>query len=316
MIINHKDGIERVVNIETIEKLVPDDFKILVSSFSPTKELIYTSFDGDYMYYLDFMLNYVLAQKCLPINPESSLGYYVSTTTHKGNKIPVMIDCINLELLCDNMWIFNPNNSYIPEGVLAEIMIWAKRKRTPISIIQCFPTHFPPYIDKKEIVRKYKTHEDCLSYIRSRNEKDQKEIRTKLFDNLTLPLTGYIIANIRNLKHIDWAREYCYEHIITPICPHTILPCIHYYANLSSTEEYLYDRLTLLGKAQCVLLFVNSSKIEEELSYLDNYSLCELLYAIKYLKKDVYLVGWNDAKVPKYQNSQWALTSSETQEVF
>lgn len=46
------------------------------------RPLAYTSFDGDYMPFLSNMLTYTMANGYLPINPESALGYYVSTTTH------------------------------------------------------------------------------------------------------------------------------------------------------------------------------------------------------------------------------------------
>lgn len=51
----------------------------------------------------------------------------------------------------------------------------------------------------------------------------------------------------------------------------------------------------------------------EDLSRLDPYSLSEIYYVNRYLKdKDIELVGWDEALVPKYnQNNKWSLTTNE-----
>lgn len=59
-------------------------------------------------------------------------------------------------------------------------------------------------------------------------------IKFELFNNLLTSYneeshkSAYIIANMENFKHIDWARNYCYIHNICTIIPKNILP-LHFY---------------------------------------------------------------------------------------
>lgn len=94
--------------------------------------LVYTSFDGDDMIYIDCMRSFVMQCKLLPINPEHALGYYVSTSTHGNSKREVMKDCLSLMLFSDEMWIFSRDNELridcLSEGVIAELLAWINNK--------------------------------------------------------------------------------------------------------------------------------------------------------------------------------------------
>ena len=290
------------------------------TSHSHQKKLVYTSFDGDYMHFLQHMLKFAQTNGYLPINPESALGYYVSTTTHGGSKVPVMKDCIKTESICDEMWIFNPKDGHIPEGVLAEMMVWLKTKNTDIKII--------PFFDKFKTVLDTNTpinleqytysRTNIESYISTRKESDINEIKSKLFDSLDNQPSAYIVANFFNYKHIDWTRSYCYLNGYCPISPQNIMPYYLYKTCLESVDQqYLIDRLTLLDRCDKLLWFTNTANFASEIDCLDMFSCTELYYWFNYKDpKDICIIDWKDAGVPKYANKErWALTKTEVSEI-
>lgn len=287
------------------------------------KLLAYTSFDGDYMPFLSNMLTYTMTNGYLPINPESSLGYYVSTTTHQGNKIQVMKDCLCIELLCDEMWIFNPVNGHMPEGVIAEIMAWENHKGTWIRKI--------PFFNNYRVDVQINTPDEALDryimsplevtcYLNNRNQNDIEDIKKKLFgEGSTIPNPSYIVANFYNYKHIDWARAYCYKQSVCPVSPQNILPYFLYTKNNQSDFKLLYiiDRLTLMDRCKELLWFTNTKNLDSEVEALDIFSCTELLYWYTvHGPESIKIVDWSFAGVPKYQNNNnWALTKTEVQEV-
>lgn len=284
------------------------------------RTLVYTSFDGDYMPHLFTMLRFVRNSNRIPINPESALGYYVSTVTHGGSKIPVMMDCIATELLCDELWIFNPVDKHMPEGVLAELMIWAKYRGSEVYVIDffdglqcvCDPETFT---EKKEASRL--SPEDIDRYIVSRTRQERSEIEEKLITR-EIPDTAYVIANFFNYKHIDWARAYCYKNGYCPVSPQNILPNgLYKSASTSGIQEQMLDRLALMDRSQRFIWFANTKNINDEIRRLDQYSLTELYYYLKYCEpKGLQIVDWAEAGVPKYAcPEQWAITSVEKMKV-
>ena len=298
------------------------DFQRLKAS-KALKPLAYTSFDGDYMPFLSNMLTYTMANGYLPINPEAALGYYVSTTTHQGNKIQVMKDCLCVELLCDEMWVFNPVNGHMPEGVVAEIMAWEEHKGTSIRQIP----FFNDYRVDVEISKPDSALDgyimpplEVFSYLKSRNQNDIEDIRDKLFGTeATIPDPSYVVANFYNYKHIDWARSYCYQRLVCPVSPQNIIPYFLYTrGNMGDFEmSYMIDRLTLMDKCKELLWFTNTKNLDKELETLDIFSCTELLYWYTvHGPESIKIVDWSIAGVPKYQdNNNWALTRTEVQEV-
>ena len=288
------------------------------------KPLVYTSFDGDFMNYLPHMLAFCKANGYIAINPEASLGYYVSTTTHGNSKVPVMMDCIAVELLCDEMWIFNPLNSHIPEGVLAEMMVWEKSKCTGILIVPFFndtKLAIPPTAMLEDINTTLLSKRDIHHYISGRDKSDVKTIETKLFANgaHSIPGTAYVVSNFLNFKHIDWARAYCYKNNFCPVSPQNIIP-FSLYADTTGdfVYEYIFDRLALLDKCDKLLWFTNTNNFKNELTTLDLFSCIELSYFSKIKGWDkIEIVDWKDAGVPKYATpDKWALTDTEKTEVI
>lgn len=307
------------VGLNTIENLIDIQYLKVMECFVPSANLVYTSFDGDFMNYLHFMMEYTIKEGYVPVNPEAALGYYVSTTSHSGEKVLVMMDCIKTELICDYLWIFNPKSGHMSEGVLAELMAWRNVKHSNITIIDFFPEE----IKHIDISSKFNTGEldarDIENYIQSRDSVEIEEINGKLlipFEKKSIK-NAYIIANFRNYKHIDWARNFCYLRHISPVCAHTLLPYHLYTKPELGNVRYLLDRLNLLNRADSIFFFANRKNIRDELNRLDIFSLCEIYYMLKYKnEKNIFLIGWDEAQVPKYMNQrQWALTSTEAKEV-
>lgn len=303
---------------QKLSTVITSEDKSIIKYASLDKKTIYTSFDGDYMQYLTDMLMFVMEHGCIPINPEAALGYYVSTDTLGGKKVEVMKDCIKTELFCDDMWVFCDSSYKLSEGVLAEIMIWKELKKKDISLVEFFPDISLYGIPDHAVAPKYGLQDFLL---RKERHKDISELNEVLLEPYKADnaQNAYIIANVRNLKHIDWARKYCYMKHITPVCPQTILPSFLYRrqdTNCSNGTDYMIDRLTLLSRSDNVFYFMDTLKYEEEIRRLDYYSCCELYYLL-YHGKDFTVIDWADAGVPKYQRNgaQWALTSSESKEV-
>jgi len=257
------------------------------------------------MHYLHNICDYEIKRGNIPLNPETSLGYYVSTVSLSGKKIDVMKDCLTLEMLSDKMSVYSKEGRPLSEGILAEMLLWDVKKEKGLDIIKGI-THL------------------STSELQNLNSQQLKEylvkidpiIKFELFNNLLTSYndeshqSAYIIANMENFKHIDWARSYCYTHNICPVSPQNILP-LHFYEG--KEKEYLESRLELLKRTDRVLLFIDRNNLSEDLGRLDPYSLAEIHYVNNYLKdKAIELVGWDEALVPKYnQNNRWSLTTNE-----
>ena len=292
----------------TLNLSIDDNYKSLVDNYAngePRKNIIYTSFDGDDMHYLYNICNYEISRGNIPLNPETSLGYYVSTVSLGGKKIDVMKDCLTLEMLADKMSVYAKDGRPLSEGIVAEMLLWDLKKEKELDVI----------------IGVDHLSDSILNKINNKNLKDYLSridpiVRFELFNNLLISYneephqSAYIIANMANFKHIDWARGYCYTNNICPVSPQNILP-LHFYEN--KEKEYLESRLELLRKTDRILLFIDRNNLSDDLSRLDPYSLAEIYYVNKYLKdKTIELIGWDEALVPKYnQNCKWSLTTNE-----
>ena len=250
---------ERKYPLSAISVNVEEDYRNMVDEFAnkPSKKnVIYTSFDGDDMHYLHNICDYEIKRGNIPLNPETSLGYYVSTVSLGGKKIDVMKDCLTLEMLSDKMSVYSKEGRNLSEGILAEMLLWDAKKGKGLDIIKGI-THL------------------STSELQNLNSQQLKEylakmdpmVRFELFTNLLTsyneePLqSAYIIANMENFKHIDWAKSYCYTHNICPVSPQNILP-LHFYEE--KEKEYLESRLELLRRTDRVLLFIDRNNLPED----------------------------------------------------
>lgn len=312
------DFTKREKLLQKLLAVITESDKSIIEHMVLDKKTIYTSFDGDYMQYLPDMQLFVMDHGCIPINPEAALGYYVSTDTLGGKKVEVMKDCIKTELFCDDMWVFCDSSYKISEGVLAEIMIWNEIKKNDISLVEFFPDISLNEIPNQTAAPKYGLQDILLQKERHKDISELNEVLLEPYKAGNAQ-NAYIIANVRNLKHIDWARKYCYLKHITPVCPHTILPSFLYRKqnmNYCSGMDYMIDRLTLLSRSDSVFYFMDTFRYDEEIGRLDYNSCCELYYLL-YHEKAFSIIDWADSGVPKYlhNGAQWALTSSESKEV-
>ena len=106
--------------------IVNDYYRNIADAFANGKSknnVIYTSFDGDDMHYLYNICNYEINRGNIPLNPETALGYYVSTVSLGGRKIEVMKDCLILEMLSDKMSVYSKEGRTLSEGILAEMFL-------------------------------------------------------------------------------------------------------------------------------------------------------------------------------------------------
>lgn len=269
------------------------------------KDVIYTSFDGDDMHYLHNICNYEISRGNIPLNPETSLGYYVSTVTLGGKKTEVMKDCLTLEMLANKMSVYSKEHRSLSEGILAEMILWNLKKNKGLDIIEGV-TH----LSNSKLTSL--TKDQLNEYL----SKIDPLIRYELFNNLLTNYqenphkSAYIIANMENFKHIDWARAYCYKNSLCPISPQNILPL---YLYEGKDDEYIKSRLELLKRSDKILLFIDRNNLEEDLQRLDQYSMVEIYYVTNHLKdKTIEFIGWDEALVPKYNpNNKWSLTTNE-----
>ena len=288
-------------NIEAGDKKIVEKF---ISQ--PPKDIIYTSFNGDYINYIYNICSYEIQRGNIPLNPELGLGYYVSTMTLGGIKQRVMEDCLTLEMLSNKMSVYRDKTYDFAEGIVAEMILWNSIKKSGVDVISDIENPMRPFKDEKWDTNKLNDFVSNLAF----------QEKSELYNNLLLKYnndchyTVYIIANFKNFKHIDWARCYCYKNNVCPISPQNILP---YFLYFDKIDEYKKSRLELLKRSDEIYLFIDKRNIYREIEMLDQFSLIELYYLLKYEKhKKITIVGWDEAGVPKYvMPKKWALTEKE-----
>ena len=305
--ITNNRNINRVKNVNYNGELtkIADEY----SQSKDKKDVIYTSFYGDDMHYLHDICKTEIDRGNIPLNPETSLGYYISTVTLGGKKIEVMKDCLTLETIANKMSVYKKNDRKLSEGILAEMILWYHNKCRGLEMISDV-TNLSSYEVENLELDKLLSLIDGIDPI-AKYELENNLLKPYLNENHE---SVYIIANMTNFKHIDWARIYCYKNGLCPISPQNILP-LHLYKD--NMKDYLLSRLELLSRADRILLFIDKNNFEDELSKLDDYSTSEIYYARNYLKdKNIEIIGWDEALVPKYDpNSKWALTTNEDIEI-
>ena len=296
------------------------------------KKLIYTSFDGDYLDYINHMTYVALEAGCTPVNPECALGYYVSTVSHNGKKTDTMQDCIALELLCDELWLFleNPTDVFLyPEGIIGEMLAWIKAKKlTGIRIygeemIKAFTTLTSLKSSPSENVNiltanlKYDTLriKELLQDIDKNTISDlNNRLIERILDNRREVI--YASTNFYDIKYSDWLRSYCYRNNQVAIVPSQLMNSfvldVAYKDNI--IPYYLRDRLTLLSKVKTIY-FIRKPKPVPNVYSVD--FVFDFAYYLAH--KDRYRavnLTWNQFDVPKFINRDWALTTKERKQVF
>lgn len=293
--------------------------------------LVYTSFDGDHMHLVDSMCYVTHSLGSVPVNPEAALGYYISTTHHVGTKTEVMRDCVALEMACEEFWVFSRksiiDSGRLPEGVIAELMLWKKWKPTaPIrffdldEIDACFfdsssaacalPVPHPRLPGAGESV-----YEEILG---RHTPTDVGELHSGFLqdvdDNGLRPL-AFLSVDPLELKHIDWARLKVYSLGKVPFSPDTL---VRYFplrvaSHTDFANAYSTARTALLLKANELFVFLRpptgstfTNPCRQVLQDLASWKL-----AGKPMDQ-IHFLTWHDADVPKFHPSRkWALTTGE-----
>lgn len=310
----------------TIVKLIDDTLK------KAPKKIVYTSFDGDYLDYINHMTYVALEAGCTPINPECALGYYVSTITHSGKKVETMQDCIALELLCDELWLFleNPADAAnYPEGVVGEMLAWIREKRLNgiriygEEMIKAFTTLTSLKSKPSEKANILNVH---LKYNTLKIENLLKAINHDIIEDLNERLVNNIFENRRkvvyaatnfyDIKYSDWLRAYCYQHNQVAIVPSQLMNSfvldVVYKDNI--IPYYLQDRLSLLSKVDTIYFIKKPSPIKN--IYSIDYIFDFAYYLAHKDKYKVMSLTWDKLNVPKFTNDTWALTRKERQQIF
>lgn len=324
--ISSLDELYQAIDNTTVTKLIDTTLN------KTPKKVVYTSFDGDYLDYINHMAYVALEAGCTPINPECALGYYVSTVTHSGEKVETMQDCIALELLCDELWLFleNPTDAVnYPEGVIGEMMAWIReKKKNGIRIygeemIKAFTTLTSLKSNLSEKANILNAH---LKYNTLKVEKLLKEVNYDIIEDLNERLVNNIFENRRkvvyaatnfyDIKYSDWLRAYCYQRNQVAIVPSQLMNSfvldVVYKDNI--IPYYLQDRLSLLSKVDTIYFIKKPSPVEN--IYSIDYIFDFAYYLAHKDKYNVMLLTWDQLNVPKFTNDTWALTRKERQQIF
>jgi len=271
------------------------------------KKLVYTSFDGDDMVYIDCMREIAIKNNFIPINPEHALGYYISTISHKNLKREVMKDCISLCMMKDEFWLFSNNEKIelemLSEGIIAEILLWMKIKNNKIrvfsfkKILGGLSTNNFSY---KGQIKKIKKHE-LNNLLISRYGTDIKNFLKKVEGKLR-PTVFIDIPN-KNFKYADWARVKAYESGSVPLIPQYLISELVYHS-LGIFYEYKTDVETLKIKSHKIWAIFSS---DEELNELKN------LYC---KSNNVSFLSVQILGIPKFcEPKKWSLTKKEILEI-
>lgn len=268
--------------------------------------LTYTAFDGDNLLHIDSIRLRMLKAGKLALNPEHTLGYYVSTHSHHGKKFEVMRDCLALVEASDQFSIFVDGSyeklplSELSEGILIEILYYLRRKQTATTIYwelldNC---HKDCDFPLKEITLDVSSFKLILG---TRFSSVDKALN-KLIDK-PLPELVHIIISDKNIKYADWIRVKAYERGLVPIIPQLIMPKLVYVDN-AMLGSYIsdYSLIQAIGKHKWFIV----SNINEKNEFNNYFS-----------KKGYSLKDIREFEVPKYVNpTNWSLTPEESKEII
>ena len=318
--------IKAIDNREIIEK-----FESVVKQ--KPKQVVYTSFNGDFLDYINHMVYVALKMGYTPINPECALGYYLSTITHNANKVETMIDCISLELICDELWLFleSPSeaDSY-PEGVAAEIMAWVDSKPDANMSMRVFSDEIVKSFNTIATIRDNATH--IYDFSADNAKYDEVNVSNviagfesgyyrELFDILVDKVKTekrkcyYISTDFYDIKYSDWVRRYLYERKVTGIIPSQLLNS--FVVNFAYKDDdvikcYLADRRSLLAKTETIF-FVQ--KPHPAAKYSVDFLFDVYYWLMNREKYTVQFYNWREFGIPKFTD-KWALTTKEHREVW
>ncbi|MGC0306690.1 hypothetical protein ACJXM4_03500 [Streptococcus pneumoniae] len=257
------------------------------------KKLIYTSYDGDNIHLIELFISFVLNTGNIPVNPTNNLGYYLSTTYYENNKFECVKDCVSLELICDELWIFSDNeNHQLPEGVIFEFLEWKANKGSNVKIIPI------------DIVKKFFSGEwvlslnefdySCDEVYKLLNREKCKELEQTIF--LTNQLRSVLLLDLddKYFKYADWVKQKAFEEGYVPLITCVTVPVyklIEYQIFEPADKYYSIIR----NKVKYFRQVVEYDERECTHRY-------ESVWTLQY------------CSVPKYVSKNWAMTEIENNE--
>lgn len=257
------------------------------------KKLIYTSYDGDNIHLIELFISFVLNTGNIPINPTNNLGYYLSTTYYKNNKFECVKDCVSLELICDELWIFaNNDGQQLPEGVIFEFLEWQINKGTNVKII-------PINVVKRFLYSKNDLSlEDfdfsCNEVYQQLNRKKCEELEQTILRREQLRRVLLLELDDKYFKYADWVKQKAFEEGYVPLITCVTVPTyklIECQAPAPAHEYYSIIR----SKVSDFRKVVEYGGGESNHSY-------ESIWTLQY------------CNIPKYISENWAMTETENNE--
>ncbi len=269
----------------------------------------YTSFDGDMWSHSELMKQYVLRNGAVPLHPEAALGTYLVTNHYKGDKGPIIDDCLSLINAVDEFYVMStvmPEKETdireLPEGVLAEVVYWTARRNKKIKYID-----ISTYADKKD-------YEHSPKIIDNLATAQQDGIRAATSKNRKLRKIAYLLSGESHAKHTDWMRQDAYDNELVPLSPYTLLN--YGTLQIAYPNDYFMQikcRMALAIRADVVNVYGIQPEQDFELIKLPDDTLCEL-YVIMRLKPETHVnyKYFGDVGVPKYTDrKKWVITEYE-----
>jgi len=297
-------------------------------------KLVYTSFDGDYIGYIEQMVYNAVKNNYVPINPECALGYYLSTVCFDNSKIETMIACISLVLMCDEFWLYidDLNEMYdLPEGVVAEMVAWHKfKKRNDLIKVMENRRKYINIVKGMTTVRQGKAMSiksstlqtsqiDAAHLLNKIDKSFMKDINDRLISQIEIRKMKcrYVSFDFRDEKHKDWARKYCYDNSAVALIANTLINpfIVDVVSEVYYYDHYLSIRTAILNKCNDAVLFFKPHDLQKDSVSLTIDVVSDLYYCVKNNIK-FEILSWNDVGVPKFCDKDWAVTKKERNIVF
>lgn len=322
--------LQQQITIEAFNASVPKNVIMYLSKLHSRNmgKLVYTSFNGDYIGYIENMVYDALRSGYVPINPECALDYYLSTVSFNNSKVKTMLACISLVLLCDEFWVYIDDQDDIydlPEGVIAEMYAWYKLKDRESKVIIRESKKYVHMLNgvasvRGERVRSIKeivptiNQIEVSKFINGIDKGIINNIKDTLIDKFETSRMKckYISYDFRDEKHKDWARKFCYDNSEVALIANSLInPFI---IDLASDddyyEKYLFLRTQILKKSDEVVFFFKPADLKSDKLNLTIDVINDLYFCLTNNIKFSFM-SWQDVGVPKYCNVNWAITEKE-----
>lgn len=232
-------------------------------------KFIYIFYDGDNILLIDSFIKFVIDFKYILINLIKLLGYYIFILIYDNDKGECLRDCLFLEMICDEFWVFIDNNKYILEGVWLEIVIWLKYKFFLVKYISIF-----------FLLENLSINDDLFLDFDDLNIFKEKEIFELVLKKSELRFVNCINIFFEYYKYIDWVKYYLFYNKFV-FLDYLSIKFYIYFDNI----EYYKSELLLLNE-WCNNIFVMLYYVSE-----DNFNLFFLECKIfKYIKKDWVII--------------------------